>query len=72
MQPNPVLLRIGPISVYWYGVLIVSGAMLAAHIASKLSRRNGHDPELAWSLLLVVLVTGILGARIYHIMSSWD
>lgn len=72
MQPNPVLFRIGPISVYWYGVLIVSGAMLAAHLASKFSSRNGHDPEMAWNLLLICLFTGIIGARIYHIISSWD
>ena len=72
MQPNPILIRIGPIAIYWYGVLIVGGSMLAAHLASKLSRRNGHDPEFAWSLLLIVLITGIIGARIYHIVSSWD
>lgn len=72
MQPNPVLVRIGPIAIYWYGVLIVSGAMLAAHIASKLSSRNGHNPEIAWNLLLVVLICGIIGARIYHIISSWE
>ena len=72
MQPNPVLIRIGPIAIYWYGVLIVAGSMLAAQIASKLSRRNGHDPEIAWNLLLVVLIAGIIGARLYHIVSSWD
>ena len=72
MQPNPVLFRIGPIAIYWYGVLIVTGAMLAAHIASKLSRRNGHDPEIAWNLLLVCLLMGVIGARIYHILSSWE
>jgi len=72
MQPNPVLVQIGPITVYWYGVLIVSGAMLAAHIGSRLSSRNGHNPEIAWNMLLVLLFTGILGARIYHIISSWD
>jgi phosphatidylglycerol:prolipoprotein diacylglycerol transferase len=72
MQPNPVFLRLGPITIYWYGLLIISGAMLAAYIASKLSSRNGHDPEIAWNLLIVVLLTGILGARIYHIISSWD
>jgi len=72
MQPNPVLFRLGPIAIYWYGVLIVGGAMLAAHIASKLSRRNGHDPEIAWNLLLVCLLTGVIGARIYHIISSWE
>lgn len=72
MQPNPVLVQIGPVTVYWYGVLIVGGAMLAAHLASGLSRRNGHDPEIAWNMLLVLLFCGILGARIYHIFSSWE
>ncbi len=72
MEPNPVLFRIGPVSVYWYGVLIVSGAMLAAHTASKLSSRNGHDPEIAWNALIICLVTGVIGARLYHIISSWE
>ena len=72
MQPSPVLVRLGPISIYWYGVLIVTGAMLAAHLMSKLSSRNGHNPEIAWNVLLALLVTGILGARVYHIISSWE
>lgn len=72
MQPDPVFLRLGPITVYWYGVLIVAGAMLAAYILSKLSSHNGHDPEIAWNLLIVALFSGIIGARIYHIISSWD
>jgi phosphatidylglycerol:prolipoprotein diacylglycerol transferase len=71
MIPNPVLVRIGPLSIYWYGVLIVAGSMLAAQIASILSRRNGHNPETAWNLLLVVLVAGIIGGRLYHVVSSW-
>jgi len=53
-------------------VLIVSGAMLAAQISSWLSRRNGHNPEIAWNMLLVLLLAGILGGRVYHILSSWD
>lgn len=72
MAPDPVLLKIGPITVYWYGVLIVCGALLAAQITSQLSRRNGHNPEIAWNMLLILLLAGILGGRIYHILSSWD
>jgi len=72
MPHDPVAFHIGSIPVYWYGVLIVSGAMLAAYIVSKLSARNGHDPEIAWNMLIVALFSGIIGARIYHIISSWD
>jgi phosphatidylglycerol:prolipoprotein diacylglycerol transferase len=72
MQPNPVLVRIGPIAIYWYGLLIVGGSMLAAYVASKLSSRNGHDPEIAWNMLIVCLVSGIIGARAYHVIHQWD
>jgi phosphatidylglycerol:prolipoprotein diacylglycerol transferase len=72
MQPNPVFLQLGPVTIYWYGVLIVAGAMLAAYFVSKLSARYGHDPEIAWNILIVALFSGIIGARIYHIVSSWD
>ena len=72
MEPNPILVQIGPLAIYWYGALIVTGAILAAYIAGRLARRNGHDPDIAWNLLLVVLVTGIIGARAYHVVSSWD
>ena len=72
MQPNPIIFRIGPIAVYWYGVLIVTGAMLAAHITSRMSSRSGHNPEIAWNLLIICLITGILGARLYHVIDKWD
>lgn len=72
MQPNPILVKIGPIAIYWYGVLIVLGALLAAQIASSLSRRNGHDPEIVWNMLIVLLIAGVLGGRAYHVISSWD
>ncbi len=49
---DPVLVQIGPIAIRWYGVLIVTGAVLAAQI-EWLSRRNGHDPEMDWNSLIV-------------------
>ena len=63
MQPNPILVSIGPIHIYWYGVLIVLGALLGAQLASSLSRRNGHDPEIAWNMLIIILIAGVLIRR---------
>lgn len=69
--PSPVLFRIGSFAIYWYGILIVSGATLAAYITSRLSRRNGHDPEMAWNMLIVCLLAGVVGARLYHVIDEW-
>jgi phosphatidylglycerol:prolipoprotein diacylglycerol transferase len=75
----PEILRIGPLTVQWYGLLIVIGAVLAAFIASREALRRGEDPERAWDVLVWCLIFGIIGARLYHVFShpaggfaGWD
>ena len=72
MTPDPVLVKIGPITIYWYGFLIVTGAILAAWTTAKIAAREKQDPEHAWNALLLCLLFGVLGARVYHVISSWD
>ncbi len=67
---NPELLRIGPFAIRWYGVLLIGGAVLAAYFAARTAQRRGHDPEHVWDMLIWVLFTGIVGARLYHVFSS--
>jgi len=67
---DPTALRIGPITIYWYGLLIVTGAVLAAFLAAAEARRRGEDPEHVWNLLTWCLLLGIIGARLYHVFSS--
>lgn len=67
---DPVALRIGPITIYWYGLLIVIGAIVAAVIAWVEAKRRGENPEHVWNLVAWVLLFGIIGARLYHVVSS--
>jgi len=67
---DPVALRIGPLAVHWYGLLIVIGAVLAAVIATYEAKRRGEDPEHVWNVLTYCLILGIIGARLYHVLSS--
>ena len=67
---DPTALRIGPLTIYWYGLLIVTGAVLAAFLAAAEARRRGEDPEHVWNLLTWCLLLGIIGARLYHVFSS--
>ena len=67
---DPVALRVGPFTVHWYGLLIVSGAVVAAWVGTREARRRGENPEHVWNLLTVCLLVGILGARLYHVFSS--
>jgi len=67
---NPVLLKLGPFQVHWYGLLIVLGAVLAAWLATWEAKRRGEDPEHVWNLLTWCLILGIIGARLYHVFST--
>jgi phosphatidylglycerol---prolipoprotein diacylglyceryl transferase len=67
---NPILLKLGPIQVHWYGVLIVLGAIIAAWICTKEAARRGEDPDHVWNLLTWALIFGIIGARLYHVFST--
>ena len=67
---NPIALRVGPFEVRWYGLLIVTGILAAAYIASREARRRGEDPEQVWNGLILCLIGGILGARLYHVFST--
>lgn len=69
-MPSRVLLQIGPIAIYWYGVLIVSGALAAAWLAARQAQREGDDPEHVWNALLLCLFLGVIGGRLYHVASS--
>ena len=67
---DPILFQVGPFIIRWYGLLIVTGVMAAAFIATKEASRKREDPDHVWNLLIWVLIFGILGARLYHVLSS--
>ena len=63
-----VLLRLGPITIYWYGALVVSGILLGAQVAAYLAKRAGEDPERIWDMLMYVVIAAIVGARIEYVV----
>lgn len=62
--------QLANVPIYWYGILIVAGALGGAWIASVLAKQRGLDPDHVWNALLFALLFGVAGARIYHIISD--
>lgn len=57
--------------IFWYGIIIVLGAIAGAYLASREARRKGIDPDHVWNALLFALLFGVVGARLYHVLSDW-
>lgn len=62
-------IQIGPLNIHFYGIILMVGALAGAFLATWEARRRGEDPELVWDGLIWVLIGGIIGARIWHILT---
>ena len=69
--PNPILISFGPINIYWYGIFIVSGILLAVLITLKLAEKHNLPKNTIIDAVFYLLLSGIIGARLYHILLEW-
>lgn len=66
---DPVAFEVGPIAVHWYGILIVTGIVTAAALSTRMAILWGENPELVWDSLTWCVVLGVIGARLYHVVT---
>ncbi|MRG84741.1 prolipoprotein diacylglyceryl transferase [Salinibacillus xinjiangensis] len=73
IQPyDRVFIWIGDWPIYWYGVIIATGAALALWLATRESNRLGLKKDLFVDLLVFAIPAAILFARIYYVIFEWD
>lgn len=69
---NPVAFTVGSISVYWYGLIIAAGLLLAMLYAYYTAPRFQVDKNKLINCVLVGIITGIIGARLYYVLFKLD
>jgi phosphatidylglycerol:prolipoprotein diacylglycerol transferase len=55
--------------IHFYGIIIVTGAVIGAWLATRESKRRGHNPDMVWDLLIYLMIGGIFGARLWHVFT---
>ena len=63
-----VALSLGSFQIYWYGVIIALGAVLAVFFCMRTGPRLGIQGNDFLDVLLFALPGGIIGARLYYII----
>ncbi|MGA2409341.1 MAG: prolipoprotein diacylglyceryl transferase [Candidatus Binataceae bacterium] len=66
----PVLLRIGPLTVYSYGLMMALGFIAGDYVLTRECRRRGISAEFANALVLWGAIAGIVGSRIYAVLDD--
>lgn len=69
---NPIALKLGPIEVHWYGVIIGSGLALALFLAIREGNKRGLPKDTFADLMLWAIPIAIISARIYYVVFEWQ
>ena len=69
---DQVAFKIGPIAVHWYGIIIAGAVLAGGALGTRVARWLNEDPDDGWSMLLLVIVFAVIGARLYHVIHQWE
>jgi phosphatidylglycerol:prolipoprotein diacylglycerol transferase len=68
----PVILRLGPITIYSYGLMMALGFIAGDLLLSNECRRRGFSSELGTALIVWGAIGGLSGARLYDVFDNWS
>ena len=58
--------------IYWYGIIIASGMVLALFVAIRNAKKLGKNPETLVDFVIFAIVFAVLGARTHYVFWSWE
>ena len=61
-------IQIGSFSVYYYAICIVTGMILCCLIAAPMFKRKGENPDLILDLMIAIVPSCIVGARLWYVI----
>lgn len=62
-------LHIGPLYIHFYGVILMTGVVAGAYLAEWGAKQRKMHSEFIWDVLFWVVIGGVVGARIWHILT---
>ncbi len=71
-SPGSQILNIGFLNVKWYGFLIAISILLGLNISKRLAKARGIDPHFISDLLPSLILSSIIGARIYYVIFEYQ
>jgi phosphatidylglycerol---prolipoprotein diacylglyceryl transferase len=69
---DPIAFTLGPLNVHWYGVIMGTAAFLGLILAVREGERRGLDSETILDMMLWILPSAIIGARLYYVLFEWE
>ena len=71
-SPDSSTIELGPLSIHFYGLTLLVAIAAAVAVSGIRWTRRGGDWDLIFRCAVWGVAAGIVGARLYHVVTSWD
>jgi len=69
-SPSQSVLELGPLTIHFYALCIISGIALAIFIGNRRFISRGGNAGVVGDVAIFAVPAGIIGGRIYHVLTS--
>ena len=71
-SPSSGVIELGPLTLHMYGLMLLAGIAAALWIGGRRFVARGGDWDLMFRIAVWGVGAGIVGARAYHLLTSWN
>jgi prolipoprotein diacylglyceryl transferase len=69
-SPTRSVWHLGPLPIRAYALCIIVGILVAVWLTTRRWRERGGNPDHVWDVAAWAIVLGILGGRLYHVVTD--
>lgn len=68
---NPIIFSIGHFMLRWYSLIVMTAVVVGVWLSAREAERKGFKKDDIYDGALYVIVAGLLGARLFHVLDHW-
>lgn len=68
---DPIIFSLGHLHVRWYSLIVVTAILVGVWLTAREAQRKGFKKEDIYDGALWVVLGGLLGARLFHVLDHW-
>ncbi len=58
--------------IYWYGILIATGFLLAYLLYAYFAKKRNYPKDMPSDVLIISMLCAVVGARLYYVIFEWN
>lgn len=68
---DPIIFSFGHFALRWYSLIVGLAIFAGTLLVGREAKRKGFDPEDIYEAAVWIILAGLVGARLFHVLDHW-